>query len=158
MVTMTWTNKRTPPLWAFALGLIAISALVAFALVQSAKPKQQPPTVTETVPVQEPSEEPPAPVTPDPSKIGKIIHVVDGDTCDIRMGNENIRIRMKGIDTPERGQPFGNNATKALKKYAGQQVRVEGDESDRNGRLIADLFTLDSTESVNLELVRDSWA
>ena len=62
------------------------------------------------------------------------------------------------IDTPERGQPFGNNATKALKKYAGQQVRVEGDESDRNGRLIADLFTLDSTESVNLELVRDSWA
>ncbi len=54
------------------------------------------------------------------------------------------RTRMMGIDTPETGQAFGKNAKDALAAFAGK-VRVEGDEKDRNGRLIANRFTPGST-------------
>jgi len=44
---------------------------------------------------------------------GKVIKVVDGDTIDVLTDDkEKIRIRFSGIDTPERGQPYGNNATR----------------------------------------------
>ena len=59
--------------------------------------------------------EPPA-VTTAGEFPGKVIKVIDGDTIDVLTDdNETIRIRLYGIDCPERGQPFGNNATQALK-------------------------------------------
>ncbi|MEO2018936.1 MAG: hypothetical protein ABGZ53_31705 [Fuerstiella sp.] len=37
---------------------------------------------------------------------------MDGDTIDVLTDDkETIRLRFNGIDTPERGQPFGNNTT-----------------------------------------------
>jgi len=44
-----------------------------------------------------------------------VIKVIDGDTIDVLADDqETIRIRLHGIDCPERGQPFDNNATQAL--------------------------------------------
>ena len=37
----------------------------------------------------------------------RVIGVIDGDTIDVLLaGNVQQRIRLNGIDTPERGQPF----------------------------------------------------
>ena len=38
---------------------------------------------------------------------GSVVTVIDGDTYDLLVnGNQTIRIRMEGIDAPERGMPF----------------------------------------------------
>jgi endonuclease YncB( thermonuclease family) len=86
-------------------------------LMQPQSPTQEAPSVT-------PSSEPSTAVTEQPeAKIpvnvtGKVIKVIDGDTIDVLTEDkETIRIRFSAIDTPERGQPFGNNATRMLVEY-----------------------------------------
>lgn len=84
---------------------------------------------------------------------GKVIGVIDGDTIDIlNADNETIRIRFNGIDCPEKGQPFGNNATDFVKEtIAGKMVRVvETDEPDRYGRTIGNVYLPVSDPLVNL--------
>jgi hypothetical protein len=44
---------------------------------------------------------------------GKVVRVLDGDTIEVLVDKEPIRIRLADIDCPEKGQPFGN----AAKKY-----------------------------------------
>lgn len=57
---------------------------------------------------------------------GKCIKVVDGDTLDLLTAeNETIRFRFESIDCPERGQPFGSNATEFVKQAAiGRDITV----------------------------------
>ena len=66
---------------------------------------------------------------------GKVVKVVDGDTIDVLTDdNQTIRIRLNGIDCPERGQPFGNNATQSLKdSILGYVVKVVSHNQDRYG-------------------------
>ena len=53
----------------------------------------------------------------------KVIKIVDGDTIDVLTDDqETIRLRFNGIDTPERGQPFGNNATKFVSDTVGGKM------------------------------------
>ena len=48
---------------------------------------------------------------------GKVVSIIDGDTYDLLLkGNRKIRIRMEGIDAPEKGMPF----YKVSKKYLAQ--------------------------------------
>jgi micrococcal nuclease len=52
------------------------------------------------------------------SDTGKIIGVLDGDTYDILMaGNQTIRIRMEGIDAPEKGMPFYQKSKKTSIRF-----------------------------------------
>ena len=41
---------------------------------------------------------------------GQVIGVADGDTVTMLRDNDHVRIRLYGIDTPERRQAFGNKA------------------------------------------------
>ncbi len=63
----------------------------------------------------------------------KVIKIVDGDTIDVLTDdNETIRLRFSGIDTPERGQPFGNNTTDLVKDtIGGRMVRLVTHGDDR---------------------------
>lgn len=94
----------------------------------------------------------------------KLIHVVDGDTCDVLTDDKKtIRIRLHGIDSPERGQPYGRNATNALKAYAGERLLVVDQGSGGFNRRAADLYAVDDdatgvVETINLKLVRAGWA
>ena len=84
-----------------------------------------------------------------------MIKIIDGDTIDVLTDDkETIRLRFNGIDTPERGQPFGNNATDFVKDMVGGKMVsiIETDEPDRYGRLIADVYH--DGKLINLELVR----
>ncbi len=66
--------------------------------------------------------------------------VVDGDTIDIKLGNGEIeRVRLIGIDTPERGESCFAEATDYLRELLGNgRVTLIRDKSnrDRYGRLV----------------------
>lgn len=62
--------------------------------------------------------------------------VVDGDTAWMRFADESRKVRIVGIDTPERGEPGVGAATDAARaRYAGRTVTqaIGGAESRRNG-------------------------
>ena len=68
---------------------------------------------------------------------GKVVKVADGDTITILVGTEQHRVRLQGIDAPERKQPYGKASGRSLSALvAGKQVRVEYDKRDRYGRII----------------------
>ncbi|MCU8647142.1 nuclease, partial [Escherichia coli] len=37
---------------------------------------------------------------------GKVVRVLDGDTVEILVGEQTTRIRLNGIDAPEKDQPY----------------------------------------------------
>jgi endonuclease YncB( thermonuclease family) len=64
---------------------------------------------------------------------GKVLKIADGDTLTVLDGsNTQHKIRLAGIDAPEKGQPFGTKARENLAgKVFGQTVRVEVIDIDR---------------------------
>ena len=54
----------------------------------------------------------------DTTIVGKVVGVHDGDTLTLRTFNETLKVRLSGIDTPELGQPLGNNAKWLLSAVA----------------------------------------
>jgi micrococcal nuclease len=104
--------------------------------------------------VDEPSTTQP-PATPAPSNelVGRVIAISDGDTLDILTADkQTLRVRLNGIDAPERGQPFGNNAKQLLGDAVfGRDVLVIDHGRDKYGRLLGDVMI--DGKSVNLALV-----
>lgn len=89
---------------------------------------------------------------------GKVVKVVDGDTIDILKNRSTVRIRLNGIDAPERGQAFGNRAKQFVLDVAAQQtVTVEIKDVDRYGRSIGDVFLPDG-RNLNREIVAAGYA
>lgn len=74
---------------------------------------------------------------------GVVTYVVDGDTLDVRLaGGKRERVRLIGIDTPERGACYSAAATRRARALAlSQAVVLRGDATqatrDRYGRLLA---------------------
>jgi endonuclease YncB( thermonuclease family) len=70
--------------------------------------------------------------------LGKVINVADGDSITVLdANNTQHKIRLAGIDAPERRQAFGNVSTQSLaEQVAGQFVVVEWDKVDRYGRKV----------------------
>jgi endonuclease YncB( thermonuclease family) len=57
---------------------------------------------------------------------GRVVAVTDGNTIKVLdETNTEHKVRLTGIDAPERGQPFGTASTKNLHRMvAGKQARV----------------------------------
>ncbi len=85
---------------------------------------------------------------------GRVVSVADGDTVTVLDSSKaQYRIRLSGIDAPERGQPFGTRARENLAKWAFRRdVIVEWRKKDRYGRLVG--VVLVDGHDVNLEQVR----
>lgn len=82
--------------------------------------------------------------------------VIDGDTIEIEGGK---RVRLLGIDAPEKGQFLYNESTEWLtSKIEGREVKLEADEEkrDKYGRLLKYVFL--GNEFINLELVKQGYA
>jgi len=89
---------------------------------------------------------------------GKVVRIADGDTLTLLdASNTQHKIRLHGIDTPERGQPYGNAAREALEAHvAGQRIGVVIQDTDRYGRTVGTVYR--NGQNINLALVRDGWA
>src|SRR5262245_51075014 len=73
---------------------------------------------------------------------GKVVSVANGDTLTV-LDADNVqhKIRLHGIDAPEKGQPFGAKAKEALaEKVHEKTVRVVWIEKDRYGRIVGDVY------------------
>jgi micrococcal nuclease len=74
---------------------------------------------------------------------GTVTYVVDGDTLNVRLvGGRRERVRLIGVDTPERGACLSGPATAQARRLAdGKRVILRGDATqdtrDRYGRLLA---------------------
>ena len=79
----------------------------------------------------------------------RVKRIVDGDTVYLKDGT---KVRLHGIDTPERDQPYGKQATRNLDKLIGRTVFVVERDTDRYGRLVGTLYTPEGV-NVNLEMV-----
>jgi endonuclease YncB( thermonuclease family) len=89
---------------------------------------------------------------------GKLVKVLDGDTVEVLHNGRAERIRLNGIDTPEKGQPFGNKAKQfVLDVAAGKTVKVHGTDQDRYGRTIGEII-LPGDQSLNRLLVKEGYA
>ena len=73
---------------------------------------------------------------------GKVIRVSDGDSITVLdSGNQQHKIRLMGIDAPEKGQPFGTKSRESLSSMvAGRQVTVAWQKKDRYGRVLGVVF------------------
>ncbi|HVF65547.1 MAG TPA: thermonuclease family protein [Casimicrobiaceae bacterium] len=88
---------------------------------------------------------------------GRVVHVHDGDTISVLVGRQELRVRLAGIDSPERYQPYGTLARRALAEMiSGRNVRVTTFGRDRFGRVLGRVH-LDNVD-VNAEQVRRGWA
>jgi endonuclease YncB( thermonuclease family) len=70
-----------------------------------------------------------------------LVAVTDGDTIKVVIGGEQIRVRLHGIDAPEKKQAFGQAATDAMKQLtAGRSISIQETGKDRYGRTVALVF------------------
>jgi endonuclease YncB( thermonuclease family) len=88
--------------------------------------------------------------------VGKILRVIDGDTFVLQTEEGNLKIRMGGIDAPEKDQDFGLEAGEFLNRYINKNVKVIPSGVDRYGRTIGTLY-FDGI-NINLLEVREGYA
>jgi micrococcal nuclease len=88
---------------------------------------------------------------------GMVVGVSDGDTITVLHDGKGVKIRLYGIDTPERRQSFG----KAAKQFTsimvyGKTVEVKTKDTDRYGRSVA-LVSVGG-KSLNEALIKNGYA
>ena len=90
---------------------------------------------------------------------GKVVKVADGDTFTLLdNNNQQVRVRLHGIDAPERGQDFGNVSRQKLADLVfGKGVRVEEMDTDRYGRTVAIVYTADGV-CINEQMLKEGLA
>lgn len=70
-----------------------------------------------------------------------VTRVWDGDTVSVRRDDQELRVRLAGIDAPEHDQPHGDAAATRLNALLlGREVRLEDGKVDRYGRLVAKVW------------------
>ena len=88
---------------------------------------------------------------------GPVVSVLDGDTLEVLYNQHPERIRLNGIDCPEKGQAYGQRAKRAASELAfGKEVIVQTYGHDKYKRTIGDVILPDGV-NLNQELVKQGW-
>jgi len=89
---------------------------------------------------------------------GHVVGVVDGDTITLLVdSHKQYKIRLSGIDAPEKAQPFGQVSKKSLSDLIyDKDVYVEYSKYDRYGRVIGKISF--NKLDVNLEQIKKGLA
>ena len=75
---------------------------------------------------------------------GKVVGITDGDTITVLIDRHEVKVRVAGIDAPEKRQPFGQRSKEQLSDCAfGKTVAVEWNKTDRYGRTIGKVIVGD---------------
>ncbi len=90
--------------------------------------------------------------------LGTVVKILDGDTLEVvDTSNTLFRIRLQGIDAPERGQAFSNSSRKVLSDLVfGKEVRVVTEGMDTYERLLGHIYV--SELWINQEMIRRGMA
>ena len=89
----------------------------------------------------------------------KVVGLSDGDTITVLHDGKQTKIRLYGIDTPEKRQAFGNKAKQfTADRVFGKTVKVVPIDMDRYGRTVALIQPPDDTVTLNEALVRQGYA
>ena len=85
---------------------------------------------------------------------GRVVAVSDGDTVTVLTAeNRRFKVRLSGIDAPEKKQAFGAQSTQTLTHHLiDHLVTVEWSKTDRYGRIVGRI-ELDGVDA-NLEQIR----
>ncbi|WP_019897423.1 thermonuclease family protein [Methylotenera mobilis] len=85
---------------------------------------------------------------------GRVVGVTDGDTITLLdANNTQYKIRLAGIDAPEKKQPFGQASKKSLSDLAyGKAVQVDWSKRDRYERLVGKVMV--NGLDANLEQIK----
>lgn len=85
---------------------------------------------------------------------GLVVGVSDGDTITVLDQQKNsYKIRLQGIDAPEKKQAFGEKSKQSLQDLVhSKQVRIEYDKEDKYGRIVGKV-TLDDVDVCLQQLV-----
>jgi endonuclease YncB( thermonuclease family) len=89
---------------------------------------------------------------------GRVVAVADGDTLTVLDASKNQhKIRLAGIDAPEKKQAFGNRSKESLSNLAfGKPVTIETEKLDRYGREVGKVLV--NGKDVNLVQVERGMA
>ena len=88
---------------------------------------------------------------------GPVISVLDDDTIEVLHNLRPERIRLSGIDCPEKGQAYGQKAKHAASALVfGKEVTLQTHGKDKYGRTLADVLLSDGI-NVNHTMVKDGW-
>ena len=96
---------------------------------------------------------------PQGGETARVVQVIDGDTIDVNLNGEQVRVRYVGVNTPERDQSCYSEARAANSSMvSGQNVTLLRDTSDTDqyGRLLRYVYVGDTF--VNEQLLRGGWA
>ena len=87
---------------------------------------------------------------PDEARRVKVDRITDGDTIVLM---DRTRVRLHGIDAPERDQPYGSMATAALEYMVEKSVYIVEVDTDRYGRLVGQLYHFKDGYDINASMV-----
>jgi endonuclease YncB( thermonuclease family) len=89
---------------------------------------------------------------------GKVIRIADGDTFTMVFENGfDVRVRLNGIDSPEKKQAFSKRAKQTLSELIyNKEVKVYYESKDRYGRVLGDVFV--NNLNVNREMIKRGMA
>jgi len=96
--------------------------------------------------------------TPDFDLSGRVVRVADGDTVSILDSSKTQhKVRLYGIDTPERDQPYGKAAKRVLSTLvSGKTVGVVVVETDDYGRTVGTVYLQD--KNINVAMIESGHA
>lgn len=80
---------------------------------------------------------------------------IDGDTCWFKQGNKSFKVRLNGVDAPEKGQPYSKQSRDKLYEFLKDKnvvLQCDGKSFDRKVCLI-----LVEGEDINLMLVKEGY-
>ena len=89
---------------------------------------------------------------------GKVVSVTDGDTIKVLTKNKTLyKIRLNGIDAPERSQAFGKKSKANLSQLVATRiVDVQYKKTDMYGRILGTVFV--DNNDINLRQIEDGYA
>jgi micrococcal nuclease len=91
---------------------------------------------------------------PNPNQTYKVIGILDGDTYDILIDNQSVRIRVDGIDAPEKGMPFSKVSKKYLSKLCFEKfIKIKKTSDDGRGRWVCRGYTPEGLD-ISEEMIR----
>ena len=89
---------------------------------------------------------------------GPVVSILDGGTIEVLHNNRAERMRLNGVECPEKGQAYDTRAKQAASELVfGKEVTLQTYGKDKYGRTIADVLLPDGT-NVNYTLVKDGWS